>query len=223
MKREIELSSYFNRIFALMFLGIALTFGIGFYLTTTGAGIELLDRYLIFWPIVFVLEIGCVIGIKLALRKWREKTSLSLILFIIHSCLMGGTIGIVLTMYSVRSVVFAFLGALILFGTFVLVGFITKDAFLSYGKILRVGLIALLVVTLVNVFLLRSSLLELVLSWVGLLLFLGLTAFDIQYLRAAYYDSDYSTGALIVSGALELYLDFINIFLDLLRIFGRRD
>ena len=120
-------------------------------------------------------------------------------------------------MFILGSVFTAFMGAAILFGTMSAYGYFTKQSLDSLGKFMIVGLIAIIIASIVNIFI-GSTVMQMVISALAIIIFLGLTAYDTQRIREMLMEE--STDAAEVQGALTLYLDFINIFLNLLQLFG---
>ncbi len=171
--------------------------------------------------ILFGAELAIVIISNLVLK--RNHGVLAAVLYTVYSYLTGATIGIICLAYTGASVAAVFLMTAGMFGVMAIYGLITKRDLSSIGSLLMMGLVGIIIAGLVNIFILRSSALEFGISIVGVLVFVGLTAYDAQKLkdRVAYSDSDSST-AIAMAGAFELYLDFINLFLKLLRLFGRR-
>ena len=134
------------------------------------------------------------------------------------AALMGLSFATIFAVYQIGSIFTAFMGAAVLFGTMSLYGYFTKKNLDSIGKFMFVGLIAIVIASVINIFI-GSSVMAMVISAIAIIVFLGLTAYDTQKIREmVMYDTD--TGIAEVTGALTLYLDFINIFLSLLQLFG---
>lgn len=146
-------------------------------------------------------------------------------MFIGYSVLNGVTLASIFLVYTMSSIASTFFICAATFGVMSAYGAMTKTDLSSMGKLLFMGLIGLIIATLVNVFV-GNSMLDLIISYVGVLVFVGLTAWDTQKIKMMLADADYmdeSTQKLALIGALSLYLDFVNLFLYLLRIFGKRD
>ena len=139
----------------------------------------------------------------------------------IFAALMGVSLSAVFVVYTTASIVSAFMGAAVLFGTMSLWGYFTKKSLESWGSFLLVGLIAVIIASVVNVFL-GNSTLAMVVSAIAIVVFLGLTAYDTQRIREAVSVLEPDSKAEIL-GALSLYMNFINIFTSLLQLFGNRD
>ena len=138
------------------------------------------------------------------------------------AALMGLSFAIIFAVYTMGSIFSAFMSAAILFGVMSFYGYFTKKSLDSIGKFMFIGLIAIVLASIVNVFI-GNSLFSMVISSLAIIIFLGLTAYDTQKIREMImYEG--ATPAVEVGGALTLYLDFINIFLNLLQLFGvKRD
>jgi len=139
----------------------------------------------------------------------------------VFAALMGLSMSTIFVVYTTTSIVTAFMGAAILFGTMSMYGYFTKNSLESWGSFLLVGLIAVVITSIVNLFI-GSSTLAMVVSAVAVIVFLGLTAYDTQRIRTelSVYEPDSKAEIL---GALSLYLNFINIFMSLLQLFGARN
>ena len=133
------------------------------------------------------------------------------------SALMGLSFAIIFAIYTALSIFGAFMGAAVLFGTMSFYGYFTKRSLESMGQFMFIGLIAIIIASIINIFI-GSTVMQMVISAIAIVIFLGLTAYDTQQIREMVtYDSD--TGAEVL-GALTLYLDFINLFLNLLQFVG---
>jgi FtsH-binding integral membrane protein len=170
-----------------------------------------------FSPLAFVLLI------RFGLNK-ISYVGLSL-LFIAYSVATGISLSFVLLYYTQSSVVGVFLTSSIVFGIMAVAGYTTKTDLTKFGSLMIMLLVGIIIASLVNLLLLHSSGLSLIISYVGVAVFVGLTAYDVQKLKRIgagleYGDASFKKMALM--GGLTLYLDFINLFLMLLRIFGRR-
>ncbi len=171
--------------------------------------------------IIFAVEIGVVLASNWALR--RNNVVLSAVLFAAYSFINGATIGIILLAYTQASVAASFLMAAGMFAVMAAYGMITKKDLSSWGSILLMGLIGIIIASLVNLFFLRSGMMDFVVSLIAIAIFVGLTAYDTQKLKKrAMMASGSSMEAVALMGAFELYLDFVNLFLRLLSIMGKR-
>jgi len=198
-----------------MFAGLLLTAGIA-YLVQGSERLLDLGRALFLPAIIvgFLVVMGITVGIK------RISALMALGLFFAYAALNGLTVGLIVSLYTQASVAAAFTSAAGMFAAAAIYGAVTKRSLASMGGFLTMGLFGLLIAMLVNIFL-GSSTISYVISVVGVLIFVGLTAWDTQ--RISNGDLAVGTGSMekgAVMGALVLYLDFINLFLFLLRLFG---
>jgi FtsH-binding integral membrane protein len=173
---------------------------------------------------LIVGEIGLVIALSRGIERIGMGTAMGM--FVVYSLLNGVTLSSVLLVYAEESVFSAFLTTAGMFGLMSVYGLYTKSDLSSWRNFLYMGLGGLIIALTVNLFL-GSGTLDLAISVMGVLLFLGLTAYDTQYLRdlggqVNLDDADDRGRKLVILGALRLYLDFVNLFLYLLRIFGKR-
>lgn len=201
--------------FGWMFAGLLLTAGVALLVTTSPSLIDTVGR---FWFLLFIVQIGIALGIQGAIN--RISASASLALFFVYAATLGLTIGVVVSFYELGSVATAFFAASAMFGGAALYGRTTKRELASLGGFLFMGVIGLFVALIVNLFL-QSGPLTYLLSVGGVILFTVLTAFDVQRIaRGDYAAFAGSMERASVLAALHLYIDFINIFLFLLRILG---
>jgi len=223
--------TFMANVFLLMFiaLGISALFAWLFsnnielltYLVTATGGLTLLGKITMFAPLVFVLLMS------FGYRKF--SASVLLFLFIAYAIINGISFSFILLAYTQGSVLGCFLSASAMFGIMAFMGYTTQQDLTKFGRILIMGLIGTFVALIINYFL-QSSQLDYIISIVGVMVFTGLTAYDVQKLKRIGEGLEYDnvsasdTKKASVLGALNLYLDFINIFLFLLRMFGgRRD
>ena len=226
-ERELSMSAAFpalmRKVYVWMTLALALT-GFTAYGVATSPGIitALYSNSVLLWGLV-IAEFAIVFGVSAAIN--RLSLSTATLLFVLYSVINGAlfsSIFLVYTMSSIASVFFITAGT---FAVMALVGYTTKKDLSSMGKILFMALIGIIIATIVNIFL-KSSGLETIISYLGVLLFVGLTAYDTQKIKNMLVmapDAGEASQKIALLGALTLYLDFINLFLYLLRIFGRRE
>lgn len=174
----------------------------------------------VMWGII-IAEFGLVIYISARLEKLSLSTATTL--FALYSILNGVMLSSIFLLYSTAIISKVFFITAGTFGITALYGYATKKDLSSLGNILFMALIGLVIATIVNVFM-KSAMFDLILSYIGVIIFVGLTAWDsqkIKHMMMVQQDADESAQKLALIGALSLYLDFINLFLYLLRIFGR--
>ena len=177
---------------------------------------------ILFWGLI-IGEFALVFGVSAAINKLSLTTAT--LMFILYSVINGALLSYIFLAYTASSVATVFFITAGTFAAMAIVGYTTKTDLSSMGKILFMALIGLIIATIVNLFI-KSSGFTLILSYVGVLIFVGLTAWDSQKIKQMLLQApDAGEGAqkLALLGALTLYLDFINLFIYLLRIFGRRE
>ena len=165
--------------------------------------------------IVMFLPLVAVLGMSMALNTDPPK-DLAQLMLLGFSVIMGVSFATIFAIYKMGSIFTAFMGAGVLFGTMSFYGYFTKQSLDSLGKFMLIGLIAIFITSIINIFI-GSSVIAMVISALAIIIFLGLTAYDTQKIREIIMDDQNNVE---VIGALTLYLDFINIFLSLLQIFG---
>ena len=168
------------------------------------------------WVVIFA-PLVAILTVTFAMEN-MSKTGLQLFL---HgfATLMGLSFATIFVVYNLGSIVSAFMAAAVLFGVMSGYGYFTKKNLDSLGQFMFIGLIAIVIASIINIFI-GSTVFQMVISAIAIIVFLGLTAYDTQKIREMVsYDND---GKAEVMGALSLYLDFINIFLSLLQLFGER-
>ncbi|MDR0364893.1 MAG: Bax inhibitor-1/YccA family protein [Bacteroidales bacterium] len=179
--------------------------------------LNVLGWVVIFAPFVLVLIMSSAVN-RLSLPALSG-------LYILYSILMGASLSFIFLAYDIAHIGITFAVTAGTFGVMALVGFTTKTDLTKFGSILLMGLIGIIIAMLVNLFL-RSGTMDYVISIIGVLIFTGLTAYDVQKLKkfsGQIGEFNETVGKMALMGALTLYLDFINLFLFLLRIFGRRN
>ncbi len=170
------------------------------------------------WIVIFAPLAG-VFGVTFALNN-RPTAGIAQLLLHGFAALMGLSFATIFAVFQMGSIVTAFMGAAILFGTMSFYGYFTKKDLISIGQFMFVGLIAIIIASIVNIFV-GSTVFQMVISALAIVIFLGLTAYDTQQIREMVTQTT-SDHVEEVRGALTLYLNFINIFLSLLQLFGDR-
>jgi FtsH-binding integral membrane protein len=207
--------AFLTQAFVWMFAGLLVSAGVAF---AVQSNTRLLDFARDNFFLLFIGQFALVIGISWGIRRISAIVALGL--FFIYAATLGLTIGLIVSGYTGASVVTAFLSASAMFGAAAIYGSVTKRSLGGLGGILFMALIGLIVASVINVFL-ASSGLSWIISIVGVVLFTALTAYDVQRIQngdLAVYTGSMEKAAVI--GALHLYLDFVNLFLFMLRIFG---
>ena len=214
-------NKFLRKVFLYMVLGVAISFGTGIYLYKYNQ--ELLFSLARYFNILGIAGAGMVLGLNFFLEK--ISAGMARIMFVLYSLIIGTIFSTVGFVYSPLAILYAFGTALIIFVVMTIYGFMTKEDLSSYRTFFIVGLISLIIMGFINMYLGVGPL-----YWIetiaGIVIFTGLTAYDINRIKWESYqlaDGDNETVEKMgIIEALELYLDFINLFLYLLRIFGRK-
>ena len=211
-------------VYLWMVLALVITGLTAAYVASSPAYISALTNNPVLFYGVIIAELALVFILSGRIHK-MSFTSASL-MFILYSLLTGVSLSTIFLAYTESSIATTFLITAGTFGTMSLVGFVTKKDLSKLGGILFMALIGLIIATVVNIFLVSDTL-GWIINYVGVLIFVGLTAYDTQKIKQMMreYGTDINeqTQKMALMGSLSLYLDFINMFLYLLRIFGNRD
>lgn len=225
--KAVEVASAESRKFLLnvynwMTMGLALTGIIAFGVSRSEVLLRMFvyNRFLFFG--LLIMQFVIVVALSAALRKIPAIVAIGA--FFLYSALTGLTFSVLFLVYTGTSIAFTFIICAAMFGSVSVFGYITKMNLAGVGTFMYMGLIGLIIASVVNLFI-ESSMLYWLISYAGVLIFVGLTAWDTQKLKQVSYMQDFETEEgkkIAVMGALNLYLDFINMFLFLLRIMGNR-
>ena len=211
------INSAMLRVYNNMFLAVIVSMLTGMLVSSSPGLMQFFFTGALKWVVIFA-PLAAVFALSF-LQERMSVPALRLSLFG-FSALMGLSFAGIFIVYTVGSIVSAFMGAAVLFGTMSFYGYFTKRDLSGMGQMLFVGLIAIIIASIINIFL-GNSLFQIVISAVAILIFLGLTAYDTQRLRELVsYERD--TQRAEIMGALSLYLNFINLFIHLLQLFGTR-
>lgn len=211
-----EINKIFSRVFLWMFIGLAITFGVAYFVSTNDNMVYNLfagSKYWIFW----ILEVVVVLVLSTRIHKLSSLTAK--ILFILYSGLTGLTLSSIFIIYDITSIVYVFAITSVLFLGFGLLGYFTNIDLTKFGTYLMMALFGIIIASIINL-IIGSETFDYVLCILGIILFLGYTAYDIQVVKKNLYGIE-NEDNLVIYGALELYLDFINLFLRLLELFGK--
>jgi FtsH-binding integral membrane protein len=208
-----------------MAIGLALTGFVAFYVASNPTLLNLLYRTQILFFGLLIAELGLVFWISARIQRMQASTATAL--FVLYSALNGATLSFIFIFYTRASIASTFFVCAATFIACSIYGWTTKRDLTSLGGFLMMGLIGIIIASLVNIFI-RSSAMHMIISYIGVLVFVGLTAYDTQNLKAMAVSQPADVGASAIRkgailGALKLYLDFINLFLMLLRILGNRE
>ena len=204
-----------SKTFLWMFVGLLVTFLTGYVVSINENMLVSIFGGPIFWLII-ILEFALVIFFSARVHKMKPTTAK--ICFLLYSFVSGLTFSSVFVGFEIGSVMYVFLIAAVVFAIFGAIGFLTNIDLNRISTFLLMGLLALIICSIVNIFL-GNSTFDLIISIIALLIFFGFTAYDIQKVRIL-SNSGIDNDVVAINGAFELYLDFINIFLHLLSIIG---
>lgn len=224
-ERELEMSTTFatlmRKVYLWMTLALVITGFTAYAVATRNSLTELIwSNSSVMWVLI-IAELALVIGISAAINKL--SLTVATLLFVLYSVINGAVLSSIFFVYTEGSIATAFFVAAATFGAMSLYGYFTKTDLTSWGKILMMALIGLIIASIVAFFVPGISIIA---SYVGVLVFVGLTAYDTQKIKEMCLqapDAGESMQKYALLGALSLYLDFVNLFLYLLRIFGRRE
>lgn len=213
-------ANYVTKVYGWMFLALCLTAGIALYISSVPALMELIvtNRLLFFGMIIGQLFL---VGF-LAVRIQKMSATVAAIVFFAYAALNGIVFSVILARFTAGSLASVFAITAGTFGVMTAVGYFTKTDLTSFGKIMMMGLVGIIIASIVNFFV-GSSTLYWIISYVGVAVFVGLIAYDTQKIKGYALlenEEDRKRGAIL--GALALYLDFVNLFIYLLRLFGDR-
>lgn len=221
-----EINSAMIRVYNNMALAVITSMVISFLVSTSPALMTFFFTGWMKWITMFA-PLVAVFGVSIALNL-NPPREIAILLLHGFAALMGLSFAIIFKIFTIGSIVNAFLGAAVLFGTMSFYGYFTKKDLTSIGQFCFVGLIAIIIASLINVIMasffpgvVDNSLIGKVISAISILVFLGLTAYDTQTIREMV--STDSQPAIEVQGALTLYMNFVNIFLSLLNLFGNKE
>jgi hypothetical protein len=227
------LRAYMLRVYNYMALGLAITgaVALGTFIMavdrSTGGAMQLTDfgRLMFTSPLRWVVILAPLAFVFfLAFRIDRLSVTAAQTLFWIYAALVGLSLSVLFLVYTGESIVRTFFITAAAFGALSLYGYTTQRDLSGFGSFLIMGLFGIIIASLVNLFLV-SSMLQWIISIVGVIVFSGLTAWDTQRIKEMYFagDDDVVAGRKAIMGALSLYLDFVNLFVMLLQLFGQRN
>jgi FtsH-binding integral membrane protein len=212
-----EINSAMGRVYGHMSLAVVVSMLVSYFVGTSPELLQFFFTGVLKWIVIFA-PLAAIFGIAYVLGNNPSKGVAQLCL---HgfAALMGLSFATIFAIFTMGSIVSAFMGAAILFAVMSGYGYFTKRSLESLGQFMFIGLIAIIIASIVNIFI-GSSVMAMVISALAIIIFLGLTAYDTQQIREMV--SVDTSDAAEVSGALTLYMDFINLFINLLQLFGDR-
>jgi FtsH-binding integral membrane protein len=212
-----EVISAMNRVYGHMSLAVLTSMIVSYFVGTSPELLQFFFTGILKWVVIFA-PLAAILVMSFASDNF-SKSGLQLFLYAFAG-LMGLSFATIFAIYTMGSIFTAFMGAGVLFGTMSLYGYFTKKDLTSIGQFMFVGLIAIVIASVINIFI-GSTVMQMVISALAIIIFMGLTAYDTQKIREIVSIGG-DTGREEVMGALTLYLDFINLFLNLLQLFGNR-
>jgi FtsH-binding integral membrane protein len=222
-----NVKTFMSNVFSWMFLALIVTSVAAWWFASDLTLLRMLvteeGKMSILGWVVMLAPLGFVLLMSFAFNRLSYTTLI--ILFITYATLVGISMSFILLAYTLSSVFLTFAITAGMFGTMAVVGYTTKTDLTSFGKIMMMGLVGIIIATIVNMFM-QSSMLNYIISYVGVAVFTGLTAYDVQKIKRIGAGVEFGTAEaskLALMGALSLYLDFVNLFMFLLRVFARRN
>lgn len=204
-----------SKTFIWMFVGLMITFLTGYIVSINENMVEMVLGSSLYWILV-VLELALVIFFSARVHKMKPTTAK--ICFMLYAFVSGLTFSSIFIVFKISSIMYVFLATALVFAIFGAIGYYTKMDLTKFGTYLFMALIAVIICLIINIFL-NNTTFDLVISIIAILIFIGFTAYDVnQMKKMAEYNVDNDVVA--INGALQLYLDFINIFLHLISIVG---
>ena len=212
-----EINEAMGRVYGHMSLAVIVSMIVSYFVGTSPELLQFFFTGVMKWIVIFA-PLAAIFGVSIVLANEPSKGVAQLCL---HgfAALMGLSFATIFALFTMGSIVSAFMGAAILFGVMSAYGYFTKRSLDSLGKFMFIGLIAIVIASIVNIFI-GSTVMQMVISALAIIIFLGLTAYDTQQIREELTIE--TSNAAEVRGALTLYMDFINLFINLLQIFGDR-
>jgi len=207
----------YSKIYLWLFIGLLVTFITGGYTATNKDAMAVIFTKGYYWVFVLI-ELGMAIFLSARIHKMQPTTAK--ISYLLYTFFSGLTFASLFVVYKLESIILVFAVTAVLFLIFALIGHFTKMDLSKLGTYLFMMLIGIIICTIVNIFL-KNSTFDIIISAISIIIFLGFIAYDIQKIKRlnGYLAED----NLAIIGAFELYLDFINVFIDLLRLFGKAD
>jgi uncharacterized protein len=212
-----DINSRMISVYNNMFLAVVNSLIVSLLVASSPAAMAFLFTGAMKWIVIFA-PLVAILGMTFVMKQATQGQARAFLH--VFAALMGLSMSTIFIAYTATSIVSAFMGAAVLFGTMSIYGYFTKKSLESWGTFLLVGLIAVIITSIVNIFI-GNSVLAMVVSAVAIIVFLGLTAYDTQRIREelSVYEPDSKAEIL---GALSLYMNFINLFINLLQLFGER-
>lgn len=217
---QVQERSFISKVYIWMGLGLLVTAITAYFVVSSGFVYTLANNSILFYGTI-IAEFGLVIYLSSRIKKMSAETATAA--FIIYSVLNGITLSLIILIYTGASIASTFMTSALTFGAMSAYGYFTKRDLTSMRSYLMMGLVGIIIASVINMFWANSTMYWII-SYAGVLLFIGLTAYDTQKIKkiGAVVEGVQATQKMAIMGALTLYLDFINLFLFMLRILGNR-
>ena len=213
-ENRLSTNQLFSKIYMWLCLGLLITFGVGYFVQENVSLLSFIFFYFLYFLII-IAEVILALVLSVRIHKMSSRTAT--ILYLIYTALTGLTFSSIFVVYELQSIIYIFLVTAVILFVFGLIGYKTNIDLSKFGTILMIGLIAVILLSIVSIFV---EGLNLGLTILSLVIFIGYIAYDVQMIKKRLYYSD-NDDSLAIYGAFQLYLDFINVFIDLLRLFGK--
>jgi hypothetical protein len=222
---RVHVNAFIRSVYNWMAIGLALTGVVAYSVANTPAVASFIFKVPFVFMGLIIAELGFVFYLSARINKLQSSTATAL--FLIYAALNGATLSAIFMVYAQATIVNTFFICAATFAACSVYGMATKKDLTGMGNFMMMGLIGIIIASLVNFFV-RSSAMAMIINYIGVLVFVGLTAYDTQKIKqmALTQPADLDGGTIrkgAIMGALSLYLDFVNMFLFMLRIFGGRD
>jgi len=213
-ENRLNTKQLFSKVYMWLCLGLLVTFGIGYFVQENVSLLSFIFSNNLYFLII-IAEVILALVLSVRIHKMSSRTAT--ILYLVYTALTGLTFSSIFVVYELQSIIYIFLVTAIVLFVFALIGYKTDIDLSKLGTILLIGLIAVILLSIVSIFV---EGLNLGLTILSLVIFIGYIAYDVQMIKKRLYYSD-NDDSLAIYGAFQLYLDFINVFIDLLRLFGK--
>ena len=215
-----RIASFLKAVYGWMFVGLSVTAGVALFVASQPALVQAIVTHGFLFLALVIAQLGLVYWISARASSLSPSTSAAL--FLVYSAMNGITFSLILLAFTRESIASAFITTAGMFGALALFGTLTKRSLVGLGQFAFMGLVGIVIASVVGLFW-QNDALQFLISSIGVIVFTGLTAYDAQRLKAmALAVEGPQVGSYAISGALALYLDFVNLFLMILRLFGGR-
>jgi FtsH-binding integral membrane protein len=215
-----RITSFLKAVYGWMFVGLSVTAGVALFVASQPALVQAIVTSRFLFLALVIAQLGLVYWISARASSLSSSTSAAL--FLVYSAMNGITFSLILLAFTRESIASAFIATAGMFGALALFGTFTKRSLVGLGQFAFMGLVGIVIASVVGLFW-QNDALQFLISSIGVIVFTGLTAYDAQRLKAmALAVEGPQVGSYAISGALALYLDFVNLFLMILRLFGGR-